>query len=96
MAEFECGKAECLVYLRELNENSDLWDEEIALLERRTFSDFLEAFREIVTSGIHPLHFSERKPDASKLAVHILKDHEDFYWGFPCQDIRSFCPTALA
>jgi hypothetical protein len=45
MAEFECGKAEHLDYLRELNENSDLWDEEIALLERSTFSDFLEAFR---------------------------------------------------
>ena len=32
---------------------------------------------------------SPRKPAASKLAVHILKDREDFYWGFPCRDIRS-------
>jgi HEPN/Toprim N-terminal domain 1 len=95
MAEFECGKAEHLDYLRELNENSDLWDEEIALLERSAFSDFLEAFREIVTSGIHPLHFSERKPDASMLAVHILKSCEDFYWGFPCRDIRSFFRALL-
>ena len=95
MAEFECGKAEHLDYLRELNENSDLWDEEIALLERSAFSDFLEAFREIVTSGIHPLHFSERKPHASMLAVHILKSCEDFYWGFPWRDIRSFFRALL-
>jgi hypothetical protein len=94
-AEFERGKAEHLDNLRELNEVSDHWDEEIVLLERSMFSDFLEAFREIVTSGIHPIHFSERKPDASRLAVHILKDHEDFYWGFPCRDIRVFFRALL-
>ena len=44
MAEFECGKTKHLVHLRELNEHSDLWDEEIALLERSTFSDFLELY----------------------------------------------------
>jgi HEPN/Toprim N-terminal domain 1 len=94
MAEFECGKTEHLDYLKELNENSGLWDEEIALLERSTFSGFLEAFREIVTSEIHPIHFSERKPDASKLAVHILK-HREGFWGFPCRDIRSFFRALL-
>jgi HEPN/Toprim N-terminal domain 1 len=96
MAEFECGKAGRLDRLRERKEHypSDIWDEEIALVERSTFCDFLEAFREIVTSGIHPIHFSERKPDASKLAVHILKHCEDF-WGFPCRDIRSFFRALL-
>jgi hypothetical protein len=95
-AEFECGKAGRLDRLREWKEHypSDIWDEEIALLERSTFSGFLEAFREIVTSRIHPIHFSERKPDASKLAVHILKHREDF-WGFPCRDIRSFFRALL-
>lgn len=93
--EFESEKTEHLASLRELNENSELWDEEIALLERSTFSDFLEAFREIVTSGVHYIHFSDRKPEASELALHILKDHEDFYWGFPCRDIRSFFRTLL-
>jgi len=86
MAKFEYGKAERLDCLGEWKEHypSDIWDEEITLLERSTFSDFLETFREIVASGIHPSHFSERKADASQLAVHILKDREDFYWGFPC------------
>ena len=90
MGEFECAKAEHLDYLRKLNEDSDLWDEEIALFERSTLSDFLEAFQEIISSGIHPIHFSERKQDASQLAVHVLRDREDFYWGFPCRDIRTF------
>lgn len=94
-AEFESRKTEHLDYLRGLNEDHDLWDEEIALLEGSTFSDFLEAYREIVTSGIHPAYFPEKNPEASKLALHILKDHEDFYWGFPCRDIRSFFRVLL-
>ena len=92
MTEFECEKAKRLDDIREQNENRaslrHLWDEEIALLERSTFSDFLEAFREIVTSGVSPTHFSKRKPDASKIVVYILKG--DLYGNFPCQDIRSF------
>jgi hypothetical protein len=101
MAEFECEKAVYVDDLRgqmEGNENRvlrDLWDEEIVLLERSTFSDFLEAFQEIVTSGINTTHFSERKPDASKLAMYILGNSGDSYWGFPCQDIRSFFRTLL-
>ena len=95
VAEFESEKAVHLDYLKNLNENRNLWDEEIALLERSTFIDYLEAFREIVTSGIHPIYFSEKKPDASMLAVHILKDREDFCWGFPCRDIRSFFRALL-
>lgn len=95
MAEFDTEKAEYLDYLRELNEGSDLFDEEIALLESSTFSDFLEAFREIITSGVHPVRFSKRIPGASQLAVHILKDHQEFYWGFPCRDIRSFFRALL-
>jgi HEPN/Toprim N-terminal domain 1 len=94
-AEFDSVKAEYLDELRELNEESDLWDEEIAVLERCTFSDFLRAFREIVTSGLHPIHFSKEKPNASKLAVYVLKDREVFYWGFPCRDIRSFFRALL-
>src|SRR5262245_61305427 len=96
VAEFECGKAERLDCLRERKEHypSDIWDETTALLERSTFSDFLVAFREIVTSGLHPSHFSEKKPEASKLAAHMLKHREDF-WGFPCQDIRSFFRALL-
>jgi HEPN/Toprim N-terminal domain 1 len=94
-AEFQSGKAEHLNLLRELNKRRHLWDEEIVLLERSMFYDFLDAFREVVTSGISPHNFSKWKPDASKLAMHILKDHEEFYWGFPCRDIRSFFRALL-
>lgn len=94
-AEFEGGKAKYLKYLEEINENSSLWDEEIAILDQSTFSDFLEAFREIVTSGFHPVCFSERKPTASKLAVHILKGPRELCWGFPCGDVRSFFRALL-
>lgn len=94
-AEFESEKSKHLEYLRELNEDHDLWNEEIALLERCTFKEFLEAFKEIISSGIHPIHFSEKKSDASQLALYVLKDREDFYWGFPCSDIRSFFRAIL-
>lgn len=94
-ADFESEKAEHLNYLKELKEDSDLWDEEIALLERSTFKDFLGAFKEIVSSGIHPIYFSEKASDASQLAVYLLKDREGFHWGFPCRDIRSFFRAIL-
>ena len=94
-ADFESEKAEHLNFLKELKEDSDLWDEEIALLERSTFKDFLGAFKEIVSSGIHPIYFSEKASDASQLAVYLLKDREGFHWGFPCRDIRSFFRAIL-
>jgi hypothetical protein len=84
--EFETEKA------RYLEDRKD-WDfiaDELALIERSTFPDFIRAFEEILTSGVHPVYFSEKRPEASELARYILKDDEEFYWGFPCRDIRSF------
>jgi hypothetical protein len=103
-AEFESTKAEQLEELRSHADGSGgegmdalrkHWAEELALLERATFCDFLGAFREIVTSGVNPVSFCEKLPHASKLAKYALKDREEFYWGFPCLDIRSFFRALL-
>jgi hypothetical protein len=77
------------------NRESEFRLDDIAFLEKCTFSDFLSAFREIVTSGVHHLHFSKENRRASKLAKYVLEDREDFYWGFPCSDIRSFFRAIL-
>lgn len=94
-ADFEREKSNHVEELQEMNEGEDFYKDEIALLERSSFSDFLEALREIVTSGIHPIYFREKKKDASELASYLLHDREGYYWGFPCTDIRSFFRALL-
>jgi hypothetical protein len=86
--EFEAMKAAHLEDIRRLNESSGLWTDEIALLDKSSFGDFLEAFNEIRTSQIHPIHFLEGNPTASKLAALLIKNRDEFAWGFPCRDIR--------
>lgn len=104
-AEFDSTKAEYLNRLRSRAELSvggegvdalrEHYADEVALLEGSAFSDFLNAFREIVTSGVPPSSFSEKSPHASKLAKYALRYRQEFYWGFPCQDIRSFFRALL-
>jgi hypothetical protein len=91
-ADFEKAKAAHVAWLAELNEDghSDSWAKEIALLSRSSFADFVNAMREIMTSGVHHVWFTERVPSGSNLAKYMLKDNEDFYWGFPCTDLRCF------
>lgn len=88
-ADFNQSKQRHLTELRE--GDSDVWAEEIALLETSSFADFLGSFRLILTSGIHPIHYLDQRPEASPLLKHILLDYyESFYWGFPCSDLRSY------
>lgn len=104
-AEFDFAKANYLDQLRPLAERCDheqdleaLRDyiaDQVTLLERCTFSDFLSAFREIVTSSVPPSSFSRNNPHASKLARYALEYEEEFHWGFPCRDIRSFIRALL-
>ncbi len=94
-AEFTRAKQAHLAELQEMASDSDIWDEEIKVLASSSFDDFLSAFSEILKSGVHPVHFVERTPTASKLAHYLLRDREDFYWGFPCGDIRSFFRALL-
>jgi hypothetical protein len=96
-ADFEEAKAAHITWLTELNEGGDskYWTEEIALLSRSSFADFVSAMREIVTSGVHHVWFTDRVPSGSNLAKYMLKDNEDFYWGFPCTDLRCFLRAVL-
>jgi hypothetical protein len=68
----------------------DLYREEVELLEKSGFADFLGAFREILSTRIHPVHVIEEVPGLSPLAKYVMDDNEDFYWHFPCSDIRCF------
>jgi hypothetical protein len=94
--EFDAAKARYVEGLIEMSEGSpELWKDEIALLSGASFQDFLAALKEIVTSGIHYAWFSERVPNASTLALYMLGHREDFYWGFPCDDMRCFFRALL-
>ena len=94
--EFSSTKEARVTDLRRMAEGCpELYQEEIALLSSATFSDFLAAFHEILTSKVHPVWIVERVPDASALVRYILKDNEDFYWGFPCRDLRCFFRALL-
>ena len=96
--DFNKAKAARVSELIELSDgasDTDLWSGKIALLSNSSFADFLLALTEIVTSGVHYAWFSERVPSASRLALYMMEDHEDFYWGFPCTDLRCFIRALL-
>ena len=96
--DFEQAKAEYVARLRELNEGTGekYWTDEIALLSSSKLADFVAAMKEILTSGVHYVHFRESVPQGSALAKYMLDDgHEDFYWGFPCTDLRCFVRAVL-
>lgn len=93
IADFESMRASKISELTEYVDESpeSFWQEELQLYEKSNFEDYLAAFKAITDSGIHPVYYLKETPDASKLIQSILSDnYEDFYWAFPCSDIRCF------
>ncbi len=95
--EFQEVMAAHLEDLRRMSEDghSDLWADEIALLSNVKLKDFLDAFRFILNSGIHPVHVIEQVSNAPALVVHMLKQEDELFWGFPCRDFRFFIRCLL-
>jgi hypothetical protein len=90
-ADFEARKRQHLAELRSaMDDHADLYREEVELLDISEFGDFLGAFREILSTKTHPVHVVEKFPGLSPLAKYVLDDNEDFYWHFPCSDMRCF------
>ena len=52
--DFLSSKQAYLADLRQTAPNSNVWAEEIAILESTSFRDFLNAFREILNTGVRP------------------------------------------
>jgi hypothetical protein len=77
------------------DDNHDLWTRTIEVLNSNTFEDYLNAFKTIISSRIHPIHYLEENPNASELIQYILNDNGEFYWGFPCFDFRCFLRSLL-
>ena len=93
IADFESMRANKILELSECVAESPegYWQEELTLYQKSTFKNYLEAFEVITDSGIHPVYYLQKNPDSSKLIQSILSDnYEDFYWAFPCSDIRCF------
>lgn len=90
--EFEKAKSEEIEKLKEWAEEDEhnIWGKDILILENSSFENYMEAFQKIITSGTHPVHYLESFPKSSQLIQYILNEKEEFYWGFPCFDIRCF------
>ncbi|MBE9510281.1 MAG: hypothetical protein IMY71_05335 [Bacteroidetes bacterium] len=98
MDDFESIRANKILELSEYvaEEPEDYWKEELALYEENSFESYLDAFKTITSSGTHPVYYLQENPNSSKLIQSILSDYnEDFYWAFPCSDIRCFCRALL-
>lgn len=74
----------------------DFYTDKLRILETYTLEDYLEAFRVLLTSHIHPASYIDEIPDTSELMKHILgDDEEELYWGFPHSDIRGLIRAVL-
>ena len=91
--DFESIRANKILELSEYiaEEPEDYWKEELTLYKENNFERYLDAFKAITSSGSHPVYYLKENPNSSKLIQTILSDYnEEFYWAFPCSDIRCF------
>jgi hypothetical protein len=96
-ADFESRKNAYLADLKRMMEDHpDLFRDEVDLLSASSFADFLNVFREVLSTRTHYVHVVERFPGVSPLTKYVLDgNEEDFYWHFPCSDIRCFLRALL-
>jgi len=74
----------------------DLYKERIKILENANIQSFIDAFTEIRTKKLQFSHFTHKKFDGvSPLINFILNETDEFYYGFPCQRLRSFLRVFL-
>ncbi len=95
--EFEAGREDKVERLKSWagEESDSLWSDEIRLFEEVTFEDYQSAFRHILDKRLRPRPF-DIPPDESPLIRFILDwDDDDFYYRFPCRDIRYFLRAFL-
>lgn len=95
--EFEIGRENEVERLKAWGgeESGSLWSDELHLFEVVTFEDYLSAFRQILEKGLRPRPF-DIPPEESPLVRFILDvDSDDFYYRFPCGDIRYFLRAFL-
>ena len=94
--EFNSVKMSALENYREWDTDGyDLYSNSIEILEKVTLEDYLNAFKKILSNKVPPYDYVEKHPEASSLIKYIFEDHEEFYWGFPCNDIRCFLRAIL-
>ncbi|MCG9628777.1 hypothetical protein L1D34_28635 [Vibrio mediterranei] len=96
-SEFEEVKSAKIEKLKEWPKDDDdpLWDDTIKVLEGNSFEDYMAAYKDILSSKIHPVYYLEKNENASELIEYMLKDNDEFFWGFPCLDLRCFFRVLL-
>ena len=77
------------------DDNHNLWESTIKVLEGNNFEDYLSAYREILNSNIHPVYYLKENKNAPELIQYILKHNDNYFWGFPCHDVRCFFRALL-
>jgi len=63
------------------------YKKDLSVYKDNNFKNYLDAFRTITKSRTSPECYLQENPNSSKLIYYILNKN-DFYWGFPCSDIR--------
>lgn len=96
-SEFNEVKSAEIEKLKEWSKDDDhsLWEDTIRVLEESSFEDYMSAYKEILGSNIHPVYYLKENESASELIKYMLKDNDEFFWGFPCHDFRCFFRVLL-
>jgi hypothetical protein len=81
--------------LRIREEISDTWQQELSLLQGSSLKDFMEAFRVIFDKRL--LSYQGNIESEENLLVRYIlsENHDDYFYNFPCSDIRSFIRAFL-
>lgn len=83
-SEFEEVKSAEIEKLKEWSKDDDhsLWDDTIKVLEGNSFEEYMAAYKDILSSNIHPVYYLKENESASELIKYMLKDNDEFFWAF--------------
>ena len=90
--EYESGRAEDIAKYQEWAKDEDdppWFAEKLKLLSELPFDTYLEALRQVLSEGLRPEPFDDRKrPGLSEAVRHVLDHDDEFLFGFMASDVR--------
>ena len=94
--DFEAARqSEVEKYTAWLGDDDDGWcRDDLDYFTKLTFDSYAEALRTVLTQRIRARSVSQLTTDLGPIEQRIIGDNDDYFFGFPCADFRSFIRLA--
>ncbi|MCB4791275.1 MAG: hypothetical protein LHV68_05245 [Elusimicrobia bacterium] len=93
--DFEESKADKIMNLKEYLDEDRYFSNELRVLEKNNYDDFITEFKIIFKEGVYPISKLKSLDNCSELLKYIC-DNDDTFYGFPCSDFRYLLRAMLS